>query len=91
MKAGDVGSNPIGSKKMIRKVKEVHVGTKPHGDGWVFWTYLICVVNSGRRGCGYNLIRIDNVCDKMEVLGRELTLGHCRSLIIKAEMSDVAE
>lgn len=70
---------------MIRDVKECHVGTTAHGDGFLFWTYLICKVHSGRRGHGHDLIRIDNVCETMEVLGRELTLRHCRRLIQEAE------
>jgi len=45
-----------------------------------FWTYLICRVVSGRRN-RFNVIRIDSCCEKMETLGRELTLGHCRNII----------
>lgn len=69
---------------MIRSVKEVHEGKTAHGDGFLFWTYLICRVDSGCRG-RYNLIRIDNVCETMEVLGRELTLDHCRRIIREKE------
>lgn len=70
---------------MIRSVKEVHVGTVGHGkDGLLHWTYLICRVDSGRHR-RYNLIRIDNCCSKMERLGCELTLAHCRKLIFEQE------
>lgn len=69
---------------MIRSVKETHEGKTPHGDGLLFWSYLICRVYSGRRG-RYDLIRIDNVVENMQVLGRELTLAHCRRIIREKE------
>lgn len=70
---------------MIRSVKEVHIGMTPHGkDQLTFWTYMICRVDSGRAP-KYNLIRIDNTCDKMERLGCELSLKRCRELIRERE------
>lgn len=69
---------------MIRSVKETHVGKTPYGDGFLFWTYLICRVESG-RGRRYDLVRIDNVVEQMEVLGRELPLDHCRRIIRERE------
>jgi len=74
---------------MIRSVKEVHVGKVPHGDGLLYWTYLICRVYGGRRVPEYNLIRIDNVCERMERLGCELPLARCRELIAEWEAKDV--
>lgn len=69
---------------MITSVKEVHVGRRPHGDGFLFWTYMICRVRSG-RAYRYDLIRIDNCSEHMERLGCELTLAHCRRLIAEYE------
>ena len=71
---------------MITSVKETIVGTKDHGseDQFVFWTYMICHVSSG-RGSRYNLIRVDDRCERMERLGCEITLEDCRELIAKHE------
>lgn len=69
---------------MIRSVKETHEGKTPHGDGLLFWSYLICRVYSGHRS-RYDLIRINNTVTVMQVLGRELTLARCRQIIREKE------
>lgn len=74
---------------MIRSVRHVHEGDVPHGDGFLFWTYMICRVYSGRRDSQYNLIRIDNVCERMERLGCELSFKRCMELIKEWEAKDV--
>jgi hypothetical protein len=72
---------------MLISVKEVYVGKESDPrDDLLFWTYMICSVHSGRAK-RYNLIRIDNVCEKMERLGCELTFAHCRQLIKSHEPS----
>jgi hypothetical protein len=66
---------------MITSVHEVYVSKAADPtDKWVFWTYMICRVRAGHHRV-YNLIRIDNLCDKMQCLGRELPLSHCRRII----------
>ena len=72
---------------MLTSVKELHttIVAHPIDDDWDdYFNYLICRVHSGRRD-RYNLIRIDSLCDKMERLGCELTLDHCRRIIKEHE------
>lgn len=72
---------------MITSVKEVYVGTEGDPrDEFLFWTYMICFVPTNGQ-IKYNLIRIDNVCEKMERLGCELTIAHCRQIIKSYEPS----
>ncbi len=72
---------------MLTSVKELHATIVGHpiDDEWDdYFNYLICRVRAGR--CPrYNLIRIDSLCDKMERLGCELTLDHCRRIIKEHE------
>ena len=65
----------------IKSVREVFNSGREDENG-IFWTYLICHVESGLP-FRFDLIRIDSLCEKMERLGCELTLDHCRQLIKK--------
>jgi len=64
---------------MITSVHSTVIG-KCDNDNGIYQTYLICRVRSGRRQ-RFNLIAIDNMCENMILLGRELNLKHCRILI----------
>lgn len=66
---------------MITSVFEVYVGKMPDpNDELLYWTYMICRCRTGHN-VRYHLIRIDNLTEKMERLGCELPLDHCRQII----------
>jgi len=69
----------------IRSVREIFNSQEEDEKG-IFWTYLICHVTSNEPFV-YNLIRIDDCCEKMERLGCELPLDYCRQLIKSKEPS----
>ena len=71
---------------MITSVKEVFEGKVPDEDELTFWTYLICRVRADRSH-KYDLLRINNTTDRMERLGCELTLEHCREILHSHEPS----
>jgi hypothetical protein len=70
---------------VITSVKEVHTSVRGHDEyECTFYNYFICrcvAANVPR----YHLFRIDGVQESFEVIGRELTLRHCRSLIAALE------
>ena len=72
---------------MITSVKETFMGKVATGkDQCTFWTYLICRVRAGGFP-RYDLLRINNTTDRMERLGCELPLGHCRTILLSKEPS----
>ena len=70
---------------MFRSVKETFRGEGEEPPDYTFWTYLIVPEPAAGRKERYHLFRVDCCVDKMERLGHELTLGHCRKIIKQHE------
>lgn len=69
---------------MIQGIEKCYVSGVPDSSdsfGLLFWTYLICLNSESRFGDSYDLIRISNTLDQMEVLRREICLAYCKKLI----------
>jgi len=71
---------------MIDKVKESFV-SHVSDENDIFWSYYIIECPESGQKNRYNLIRIDNLCEKMECLGRELDLELCQNIILDNEKS----
>lgn len=75
---------------MLGRTVETYIGeTADPNDDLCFWTYIICVAPHA-PGTKYHLIRVDNVVEKMERLGCELSLRQCRK-IVKEHDSDTVK
>lgn len=71
---------------MIKKIYESFEGIESDPN-LLFWTYIICFIGDHGKGNRYDLIKVDNLTDRMERLGKELPLEDCREIIKKHEPS----
>lgn len=70
---------------MLETIPEVYIGTTedPEKD-FRYWSYLI-FKNLSDSNSEFDLLRIDNVMDTMEVLGRDIPHPMCLNIIAKWE------
>lgn len=74
----------------MMKYKEMYVSkVSDPNDEFVFWTYFIVHERSAGKRDRFNLFRIDQHMERIERLGCELTLGHCRKIVQKIDRSIV--
>jgi len=74
---------------MLDTIPEVYAGiTEDPEKDFRYWTYLLFENLNGNPG-SFDLLRIDNTMETMEVLGREIPYPMCHAIIEKHEPGGV--